>query len=446
MIGFDLSSVQLNQVVASFNNLSIAPNYCYPTVNYSLSPEFSQLEPLESIVQEMDRRSTNLTYGIGVGLGRFIEEKVSPLFRGAKSLFDNVSSVFVSQSAYNDQDLLKAILQHQCYQYDDAKWASNTQHALIARDNDDESAMPDIRAHDEALMLKLSKYYHVHEYETTSISKLCETIESVSELGNIDLAIINGHGSHNTLSLDVRKPYSINMPSYFFYANIPNSKDLSCLDSLGKKAKIILESCSTGSHRDTLNIQKLITFFAPGRNVYAPEQDIIKGSLEVIFEPNFRVFGLIGLNATGEKEITQLIEADTENINLIYKMVKKNAPLKEYEVVSSENASWCTEAMGYFRMKRYCDEMGIKPSAEDIQKCKEDKVQYVCNLIRCREGNGQNCTRYDDDVNFSGIQTATFSVGALLCGYFLKKEKHKRDAKQKLQPIEILSHPAPSYK
>lgn len=239
----------------------------------------------------------------------------------------------------------------------------------------------------------------------TKPAEICETLATVNQFGPIKLLILNGHGSPYSIQLgSTTDPYGAIYINQYFTTNTNDELSLSCLDTyLDKDAIIILESCSTArehkhrlkdsSYSFHINMHNLIAMLAPGRSVYAPDYDVWTSSMEIDFRSPVKVTG------TGA-DITKFFEECSTIFQIIFnknckgfQSLEKEAfksavpyfigngtlPIRPFKVVSSENAPFCKEVLPYFRAKKYCDNINLKPMAQAIQECEKDAI---CKQIK----------------------------------------------------------------
>lgn len=362
--------------------------------------ELDDDQKLQLVIDEMYRRSTNLGYGLGVGLGRVLgtrdrdENPIANPNAPARSYYSSVYD-YISATIYS---LTHCFANSQSQKMEASAAVEGKPQAVIleAKLSKLENAFRGLGGQEYAN--QLSDHYQTHLQEIENISQLCSAVEKARENGPIKMFILLAHGSPSKVDLGSEV---IDIDNFLIHAK---SQDLSCLQHLGKDAIVVLGSCDTahekeytfyeGKYTIPMSILKLFALHTQGSTVYAPDFTITKGSLDMTFEPRFNVkaygddTGYMGIKVEEANSITDMIyyfmRLEMEYLKTIPRLWG-GTTAKELKVISPEHAEFCHEVLPYYAMKKYCDRLSKHPTSADIEKCNTDEqCQELATLFQER--------------------------------------------------------------
>lgn len=301
---------QNSTVSTSTSSFSMLTDVTYPivTINGSINPEQNTDDPLLSVIQEIDRRRTDIGYGFGYYLGRkigtnkeidsnSINENFDDNLDEYKSAFqEDISEMLTKLESESDLD------ETPCFDFEPmersfeepsqrsyfgafTQWLQKIEplksvsRFLGLEGSPEKLVTTEIETNEDtgtpqAIILKtayenyyaqrllapysldllngLAQNYDVHLDTISTIPQLCKSINRVANLGPIKFLLINGHGYQDILGLSgIGSSGSaiqavLEQPLQELNVSITD-ENLSCLERLDKDAIIVLQSCFTGS-------------------------------------------------------------------------------------------------------------------------------------------------------------------------------------------------------
>lgn len=352
--------------------------------------ELTTQQMLDPTIQEIDKRATNIGYGLGYGLGKFLRGLFSFFGNNADETEETLSndsnpaSLEETLSGYLSNDSLpleetdtyldyyeevKCNEENRC-SIINSTTVNTTFNSAIFIEPDIESKT--IAAYNDKRILDFMKEnqkkgYYVHRFLNVSKAKhVCELIDQVKQLSPLKVIVITGHGNALGIQLGLGNPQdeTLNVPNFFKDINYL-TQQLSCFSKLDKNTKIVLESCETAKSilwapststqnpplAVPLNLPYLLAIHAPANTIYAPTENIKMGSLKIRDHgDSFEVYGIL----SKFDEHTQIFS------------------------IHSQLDAYCHQVPHYYAFRNYCDYHKITPLQNQTQDCLLDEE---CNQI-----------------------------------------------------------------
>lgn len=150
---------------------------------------------------------------------------------------------------------------------------------ILAGEDDPNEAFAPTKAYVKFIS-DIQEHYDVRYRIVSSPEEFCLEIEKAAKEGNIELLVVGGHGSPQTIRLGRDSRLLIDR-------KLPNED---VLKMLAPNAIIFLEACATGNGKeDAMNMANYFADRAPGRIVIAPTVPLTIFNEKLSFNPTFNV-------------------------------------------------------------------------------------------------------------------------------------------------------------